>query len=160
MRIVLDANDFMRLSEGARGEILGLLDAGASQGGKRGAANSALRWRRPYDLSLEQARKLLHGMPEEHLKRLRLFAGGQGRVRLKDLLGVTRDKDIRVLSHFEGTLTRKLRRLLNDNEKKATLLGWDYDATQWSDDGAAIADGVYYVTPPTARSLKAYFDGR
>lgn len=160
MRIVLDRDDFMRLSDGAQNEIMGLLGGNASQSGRAGTASGALRWRRPYDLSLEQARKLLHGMPDDHLKRLRLFAGDEGRVRLKELLGVTKDKDIRVLSHFEGTLTRKLRRLLNDNEKKATLLGWDYDATQWNGDGSAIVDGIYYVTPSTARTLHAYFQGR
>ncbi len=65
-----------------------------------------------------------------------------------------------MLSHFEGAITRKLRRLINDDEKKATLIGWDYDSTTWSEDGWRIQDGIYYVTEASAEALAGVLASR
>jgi hypothetical protein len=152
MQLVIDAADYRRLSSEAREEILSLLE-GRVPPARPARSNPALRWRRPFDLSPELARKILHGLEEEHVKRLALFAKGDGRVALSRLLSETGDTDLRVLSHFEGVITRKLRRLIGDEEKKATLIGWDYESTSWNGDGTRILDGVYYVTETTSRSL-------
>ncbi|MEX2647648.1 MAG: hypothetical protein WD673_01385 [Alphaproteobacteria bacterium] len=154
MQLMIDGAEFRRLTPETREELLAVLE-GRKVPERQAGGNPTLRWRRPLDLSPELARKLVHGLADEHTKRLALFAKGDGRVPMSRLLAVTKDQDLRVLSHFEGVLTRKLRRLINDSEKKATLFGWDYDATQWSEDGSRIVDGVYYVTEPTARSLAA-----
>jgi hypothetical protein len=54
-------------------------------------------------------------------------------------------------------VTRRLRRLMNDTEKKANLIGWDYDSTQWDDAHTEIIDGVYYVSEKSAGALATLF---
>ena len=75
----------------------------------------------------------------------------------KQLLKVTGDRDARVLSYFQSVITRKLRRILGDTEKKLYLIGWDYAATKWNKAHTEIIDGEYYVTNRTLNALKAYF---
>lgn len=138
-----------------------------------------LRWREPVDLTPELTRRLLHGINQQHKDRLRLFAERGGRVRMRDLLthdgraGAPADPeaapkaapeaapeaaDVRMLSHFEGAITRRLRRILGDREKVAYLIGWDYASTEWNADASQIVDGVYYVSGPSAACLRDYFD--
>lgn len=152
MQLMIDASEFRRLSTETQTELVALLEGRPIQP-RAQVGNTQLRWRRPVDLTPDLARKLLHGLADEHVTRLSLFAGKTGRVAMSELLRTTKDDDLRVLSHFEGVLTRKLRRLINDAEKKATLLGWDYDSTKWSEDGGRIVDGTYYVTERTAEVL-------
>ena len=128
-----------------------------SQPGPKKPVAQGLRWRRPVDLTPELTRALVHGLSEDHRRRLRLFASRTGRVKMSELLAATGESDMKMLSYFEGVLTRKLRRLLGDGEKKATLLGWDYDATVWDHDNATILDGIYYVTEESAAALRGYF---
>ncbi|MSP82627.1 MAG: hypothetical protein EXQ94_06780 [Alphaproteobacteria bacterium] len=156
MQLVIEAADYRRLSQETRDELRAVLEGRALEPRtSKSKSNPALGWRRPFDLTPDLARKLVHGLEEDHVKRLTLFAKGDGRVALSKLLALTGETDLRALSHFEGVITRKLRRLIGDEEKKATLIGWDYDSTQWSGDGWRIVDGIYYVTEPTARSLAA-----
>ena len=123
---------------------------------KKGKAGSDL-WKRPYDLSPELAARLLRGMAENHRQRLAVFVEKGERVSMRDLLAVTDDSDVRVLSYFQGAVSRKLRRLVDDREKKVHLIGWDYDTTKWDDQHASIVDGVCYVTPETRRALQQCF---
>ena len=60
---------------------------------------------------------------------------------------------MRQLSHFQTVITRRLRRLIDDPEKKAELVKWDFDSTVWSADGDDLVDGTYYVSEATAASL-------
>ncbi len=110
------------------------------------------------DLSPELAARLLHGLSEPHRARLKLFARRGGRVTQRDLLKATDDRDMRVLSHFQAVLSRRLRRLLDDPEKRIHLIGWDFEATKWDKSHSDIINGVYYVTEPTARTLRGYFE--
>ena len=64
---------------------------------------------------------------------------------------------MRVLSHFQAVLSRRLRRLVHDPEKRLHLIGWDFEATKWNADHSAIEDGVYYVTDRTAETLREHF---
>ncbi|MGI9480962.1 MAG: hypothetical protein ACR2OR_01265 [Hyphomicrobiales bacterium] len=98
--------------------------------------------------------RLLHGLAENHRNRLAVFARMGDRVSMHDLLAVTGDKDIRVLSYFQGALSRKIRRLLADEEKKVHVIGWDFAATEWDPQHGMIVDGICYVTPETQQSLK------
>lgn len=123
---------------------------------KKGKATSDL-WRRPIDLTPDLATRLLHGLAENHRRRLEVFARQGERVSMHDLLAVTGDRDLRVLSYFQGALSRKLRRLLADREKKVHLIGWDYSKTKWDDEHARIVDGVCYVTEATRESLMQCF---
>ena len=75
------------------------------------------------------------------------------RVSIHELLAVTEDSDIRVLSYFQGAVSRKLRRLLADREKKIHLIGWDFAATEWDAEHTRIVDGICYVTPATRAAL-------
>jgi hypothetical protein len=79
---------------------------------------------------------------------------------MHELLAVTNDTDLRVLSYFQGALSRKLRRLLGDREKKIHLIGWDYETTEWDAQHNMIVGGVCYLTEATVRSLRECFVAR
>ncbi len=156
MQIVIETSDFRKLSPETQRELIQQFAAPSlftqTTGSSRGA-NAG--WRKPMDLDKDLARRLLNGLSENHRKRLEIFARNKGRARMKDLLAVTGDTHWRALSLFEGAMTRRLRRLVRDHEKKAHLIGWDYDSTVWDKEHKEIVDGVYYVTPATAKALKA-----
>ena len=51
------------------------------------------------DLTPELASRVLHGLAENHRHRLELLARQGGRASMVDLLGVTNDSDLRILSY-------------------------------------------------------------
>jgi hypothetical protein len=187
MRLVIEPRDFKRLSTSTQSELLRLLTGGApglgdalspeaaanavDSAAENGVANGAkakrprFRWREPVDLTPELTQRLMHGINQQHKDRLRLFAVNGGRVRMRELLdhdgrasdGEPAAADVRMLSHFEGAVTRRLRRILSDGDKVAYLIGWDYQSTEWNADASQIVDGVYYVSGPTAACLREYF---
>lgn len=157
MRIVIEQSDFRQLSAEARREIIEKF-AGETLEPRSGAKSGAnLRWRQPVDLDEDMATRLIHGLAEPHKRRLELFAKKGGRVRQKDLLAVTGDTDMRTLSHFQAVLTRRLRRFLEDPDKRVHLIGWDFDSEAWDSDHTELLDGTYYVTDRTANALKSHF---
>ena len=159
MQIVLDASDLRRLSPFARSELLRLFQAdGAASVPTRVVNKKGFRWRVPYDLTPELARKLMRGVGQDARKRLQLFARDGGRATMRELLAVTRDADLHVLSAFEGALTRKLRRLVGDDEKIVSLIMWDYDAEKWDPEHKTLLDGVYYVSPATVQAFRQVFE--
>jgi len=158
MQIVIETSDWQRLSAPARQELLQLLGSEAATAAPRSSAEQrGFRWRVPYDLTPTLGKKLLRGLGEDALKRLKLFARNGGRVTMRDLLAVTRDSDLHVLSAFEGIVTRKLRRLVGDDNKIVSLIMWDYDAEQWDSEHKELIDGVFYVSPATAQVLQRHF---
>ncbi len=158
MRIVIEEADFRRLSARTQSELLEMLAGKRIAEVAKTAKKPSYSWRRPIDLTPDLAVKLMHGLAENHRRRLELFARQGGRVSMKALLAVTRDKDLRVLSYFQGAVSRKLRRLLDDQSKQVQLFGWDYDSTKWDKEHKHIINGIYYVTDKTAKTLKGYFD--
>jgi hypothetical protein len=164
MQLVIDNGDWQRLSSSAREELIGLLGTEAAASRARGAPSpqnpKGFRWRTPFDLTPELGRKLLRGLAEDQLKRLRLFAKGNGRVSLKQMLAATKGADLHVLSAFEGAVTRKLRRLVGDENRIISLIMWDYDAEKWDRDHTELVDGMFYVSPATAKALRKSFASR
>ncbi|MHA1158807.1 MAG: hypothetical protein ACTSP2_08710 [Alphaproteobacteria bacterium] len=158
MRIVIEQTDFRRLSAGTQRELIQAFTGKAPVVAEVPKKPDKLLWRQPMDLSPELAVRLLHGLSEPHRARLKLFARRGGRVTQRDLLKATDDKDMRVLSHFQAVLSRRLRRLLDDPEKRIHLIGWDFEATKWDKSHTDIINGVYYVTEPTVRTLRDYFE--
>lgn len=160
MRLVIEASDFQRLSLPTRRELVEKL-AGKdtlSATDTRGSTRPRnLLWREPFDLTPELATRLMHGISESHRVRLKLFATRGGRVRQSELLAVTGDTDMKVLSHFQGAMSRRLRRMINDPDRRLHLIGWDYAATKWNDDHTEIVDGIYYLTEKTTRALQGHF---
>ena len=156
MRLLIEEKDFRRLSPSTRRELIEVF-SGKRAGQTQGGGKKSRRWDRPIDLTPELTNRLMHGLAKNHRRRLELFAHKNGRVSMKEILAVTNDKDLRVLSYFQGAVTRKLRRLLNDPENSLQLLGWDYDATKWDKEHKIIVDGVLYVTETTSSSLRNYF---
>lgn len=150
MNGVIDQADFRRLSPRTQRELIEKLAGKAMTEPKRRRSGTKLFWRRPVDLSADMTVKLLHGLAGPHRKRLELLANEIGRASLRDLLAVT---GWRVLSYFRSVLTRRLRRLIEDPERKAGLIKWDFESTKWDADGTSIVDGVYYVSPATAAAL-------
>ena len=158
MQIVIETADWHRLSAPVRQELLQLLGhQPPAEGPRTSAEQRGLRWRVPYDLTPALAKKLVRGLSDDTMKRLKLFARNGGRVTMRDLLAVTKDSDLHVLSAFEGTVTRKLRRLIGDDNKIASLIMWDYEAEQWDADHKELIDGVFYVSAPTAQALQRHF---
>ena len=167
MRLVIEQSDFRRLSAQTRNELIEAFTGKslpASGPAKSSAPKSSVPkssvkalWREPMDLSPELAARLLHGLSQPHRARLALFAKKGGRVTQRDLLKATDDSDMRVLSHFQAVLSRRLRRLLDDPDKRIHLIGWDFDATKWDKSHSDIINGVYYVTEATAHTLQDYF---
>ena len=154
MQLVIDQSDFQRLSPDIQAALIEAL-AGDSPIAHRHSGFHGLRWRQPIDLKPEQAARFVHGLPEGHRQRLVLFARKGGRVRMKEMQAVFGDADLRAASEFQKAMTRRLRRLFEDPEKKAQLIGWDFDATKWDKKRTTIVDGVYFVTEPTAKALKS-----
>ena len=155
MQIVIGQSEFRRLSPGTQKELLEHLAGGRLPREIRGRQSTELHWRKPVDLTTPMITKLLHGLSETQKKRLELFASKNGRATVTELLAVTGDTDWRTLSHFQAVLTRRLRRLIDDPDKKAEVIKWDFESTKWDGDGSNIVDGVYYVSPRTAQSLRA-----
>ncbi len=158
MRIVIEQSDFERLSQETQKELLEAFAGKATLAFRPAKKSAKLLWRQPMDLSPDLAVRLLHGLSEPHRVRLELFARKGGRVTQRELLKATEDKDMRVLSHFQAVLSRRLRRLLDDPEKRIHLIGWDFEATKWDKTHTDIINGVYYVTEATTRALQDYFE--
>ncbi len=158
MRIVIEQSDFRRLSAGTQKELIEAFAGQALGAAEAPKKPGKLLWRQPMDLSSELAVRLLHGLSAPHRARLKLFARRGGRVTQRELLKATDDKDLRVLSHFQAVLSRRLRRLLDDPEKRIHLIGWDFEATKWDKSHTDIINGVYYITEPTTRALRGYFE--
>jgi hypothetical protein len=168
MHLVIEPTDFARLSTGARDEILHLLQGpggrrtamrttAANDGPAAAPTKQGFRWRAPHDLNGKLVKRLLRGIDEATQKRLRLFARNDGRVSAKKLLAVTGDKDWKVLSAFEGQLTRRLRHLVGDENRMVSFMMWDYDSEKWDANHESLTDGVYYISPATTIALKAHF---
>ena len=157
MRLVIEQSDFRRLSAQTRKELIEAFTGKSLPAPQPSKSSGKALWREPIDLSPDLAARLLHGLSEPHRTRLELFAKKGGRVTQRDLLKATNDSDMRVLSHFQAVLSRRLRRLLDDPEKRIHLIGWDFNATKWDKSHSDIINGVYYVTEATAHTLQDYF---
>ena len=72
-------------------------------------------------------------------------------------MAVAGDPDLKATSGFVKDMTRRLRRMISDPEKKAQLIQWDFDSTKWDAGRTVIVDGVYYVSPATAHALRRAF---
>jgi hypothetical protein len=155
MHIVIEPKDFRKLSIDTQRELIRKFADPKSLESNRPARRAESSWKMPADVNKTLAKRLVNGLSENHRKRLEIFARNDGRARMTELLAVTGDSHWRALSLFEGVMTRRLRRLIGDEEKKANLIGWDYESTVWDKDHKEIEDGVYYVTPRTAAALKS-----
>ncbi len=158
MRIVIEQSEFRRLSSGTKREIIeALAGSGFLAPPATEKKREDLLWREPFNLTPSLVARLMHGLPVHHRVRLELFAKKRGRVTQKDLLVATKDSDMRVLSHFQAVLSRRLRRLIHDPEKRLHLIGWDFTATKWNKDNSVIEDGIYFVTDETTTALRDHF---
>ena len=154
MRIVIEHNEFRALTPETQRELIEKLAGKPITAGRRSAGSGGVSWRKPVDLTDAMAARLLHGLAEPHRQRLELFAKQGGRVRQKELLAATGDSDLRVLSHFQAVLTRRLRRFMDDPDKRVHLIGWDFEAESWDADHKVLVDGIYYVTDRTLQALR------
>ena len=157
MRLVIEASDFRRLSAETQRELIRHFAGRHFLEVRESRGRAQQEWREPIDLNRDLTRQLMHGLSESHRRRLEAFARSNGRISQKQLLKVTGDRDARVLSYFQSVITRKLRRILGDTEKRTFLIGWDYSATKWNKEHTEIVDGEYYVTNRTLNALKSYF---
>jgi len=157
MRLVIEASDFRRLSADTQKELMRHFAGKTFFDAKEIRRQNSQEIREPIDLDRELTVQLMHGLADNHRNRLEAFARRDGRITMKQLLKVTGDRDPKVLSYFQSVVTRKLRRVLGDIDKKTFLIGWDYASTKWNKEHTAIVDGDYYVTRKTLAALKSYF---
>jgi hypothetical protein len=156
MQLVIDQADFGRLSPGARSELLNLLSPPTQSQMPVTATRRNFRWRQPHDVTLPLLRKLLKGADAATRDRLTIFAHNNGRASMKQLLAVTKDKDWHALTPWEGGITRRLRRLVGDDNRIVSLMQWDYDAEVWDADHSHLLDGVYYLSETTTKALRKH----
>lgn len=156
MQLVIDQSDFARLSTAARSELLRLFggEAHLSPSAPAQPAKRNFRWRQPHDLTPALVRKLLKGADAATRERLTIFARNNGRASMKQLLAVTKDKDWHALTPWEGSITRRLRRLVGDDNRIVSLMQWDYEAEVWDAGHSNLLDGVYYVSAVTTKALR------
>ena len=157
MRLVIEASDFRRLSADTQKELIRHFAGRNFLEAKESRRRGQYEWREPIDLNRDLTMQLMHALADNHRRRLEAFTRTNGRVTIKQLLKVTGDQDSRVLSYFQSVVTRKLRRILGDSDKKTFLIGWDYASTKWNKEHTEIIDGEYYVTNKTLSALKHYF---
>jgi hypothetical protein len=157
MRLVIEASDFRRLSADTQKELIRHFAGRNFLEVRESRRRGQQELREPIDLNHDLAVQLMHGLAENHRRRLEVFTRNGGRVTMKQLLKVTGDRDPRVLSYFQSVVTRKLRRILGDTEKRTYLIGWDYTSTKWNKEHTEILDGDYYVTRKTLGALKSFF---
>jgi len=119
MQLVIDQTDFVRLSTTARSELLRLLggEAQPSAPAASAPAKRNFRWRQPHDVTQALLQKLLKGADAATRERFAIFARNNGRASMKQLLAVTKDKDWHALTPWEGSITRRLRRLVGDDNR-------------------------------------------
>jgi hypothetical protein len=154
MQLVIDRADFRRLSPATQRELLEFL-TGRSEAQARRAESPGLRWRVPYDLPDEIAPRLLAKLDERQLSLLRLFAKSKdGRVNMHQLQKLTNSGDLKATSELLHDITSRLRRMIEDPDKKAQLVHWDFDTTQWDEGKTTIVDGVYFVSDKTRQTLE------
>lgn len=153
MQILIDRADFRRLSPATQRELLEQLTGRSQEPAPKRSEAKGLRWRVPYELSSELAQRLIAKLDERQIALLRLFARKDGRVGMKEIQKLTGSDDLREMSELQQDITRRLRHLIEDPEKKAALIHWDFDATKWDEGQTQIVDGVYFVNPGTAKAL-------
>lgn len=160
MQLVIDRADFRRLSPTTQRELLEFLTGRSETPSKRTEA-PGLRWRVPYDLPEEIAQRLIAKLDGKHLELLRLFAKSKdGRVSMSQLLKLTGSDDLKATTELLHDITSRLRRLIDDPDKKAQLAHWDFDATKWDEGKTTIVDGVYFVSEKTRRTLESVLGKR
>jgi hypothetical protein len=160
MQLIIDRADFRRLSPATQRELLEMLTGRAETQAKRSEA-PGLRWRVPYDLPEDIAQRLVAKLDGKHLELLRLFARSKdGRVTMQQFLKLTGSGDLKSTTELLHDITSRLRRLIEDPEKKAQLAHWDFDATKWDAGQTTIVDGVYFVSDKTRKTLETVLGKR
>ena len=155
MQLIIDRADFRRLSPATQRELMEMLTGRPEAQAKRSEA-PGLRWRVPYDLPEDIAQRLISKLEGNQLELLRLFARSKdGRVSMSQLQKLTKADDLKATTELLHDITSRLRRLIDDPEKKAQLAHWDFDATKWDEGQTTIVDGVYFVSEKTRRTLEA-----
>src|SRR5690242_20872227 len=64
---------------------------------------------------------------------------------MTQLLAVTKDKDWHALTPWEGAITRKLRRLVGDDNRIASFMQWDYDSERSEEHTSELQSHVELV---------------
>lgn len=155
MQLVINGDEFRALSQSTQRELIEVFAGKGALQAKVRRYQKRISIRQPVDISEEQAKRLFHGLSDDHSRRLELFARKSGRVRMKEILALTGETDLSATTAFQREITRRMRRLIDDPDRRAQLIAWDIDATKWDDKKTTIVDGVYYVSERTAKSLMA-----
>ena len=85
MRLALEKSDFQRLSPEAQKELIGFFAGRPFVEADEEHANTKHHWRRPMDITPDQAGQLLHGLGDLHRLRLTLMAQQDGRASVAPL---------------------------------------------------------------------------
>ena len=104
VRLVIEASDFRRLSADTQKELIRHFAGRSFLEAREGRRRNQQESREPIHLNRNLTVQLMHGLADNHRRRLEAFARNSGRVTVKQLLKVTDDRDPRVLSYFQTNL--------------------------------------------------------
>ena len=86
MRLVIEASDFRRLSPDTQKELIRHFAGRNFLDAREGKRRSNHEWREPIDINRDLTRQLMHGLADNHRRRLQEFTRHGGRVTVKQLL--------------------------------------------------------------------------
>lgn len=147
MDIRLTVNDFRHLSGNTQSEILSLFsDASLTESKADSTPLSKDEEDRPEDITLRQVKQLMAGVNDLTKQALQLIADRDGRVNMSDIKQSLKivDSD---WAGMQSGLTRRLRTVIGDAERKAYLISWEHIGEEW----------VGSVSRATCKSLQNYF---
>jgi len=149
MKIILETEDFQRLSTAARDEILKLATGSKVSCNEEDPYGAA-------DLTPALAKKFMAGVSVQTKELLKVFVDNGGRASYSQLLKQQgKYDDWRKLRGFFSGVTRRTRKILQDNE--AQLLIWDENTAGYDEEGELL-DGEYVMSSMTVKALNLYFN--
>ncbi len=158
---VVEDRHLQQLSPSARRELLRVL---ATEVEEVRARYAALEWQpdgtQSYPLSEEEARHLLHGMPESARNLLRAFAersdGDQGAATFRELLKATGHSKVENLGRQIAWIELRLRTVTGNHD--AWLITWRKSDWKWSEQRQTYTRGRYFINGPAVDALRAAMD--
>ena len=157
---VVEDRHLQRLSPSARRELLQVLTAEVEEVRSRYAA---LEWQpdgpHSYPLTEEEARHLLHGMPESARSLLLAFAerfdGERGTATFRELLKATGHTKVENLGRQIAWIELRLRTVTGNPD--AWLITWRRSDWKWSEQRQTYIRGKYFIDGPAVPALRTVF---
>lgn len=155
---VIEERHLQQLSPSTRRELLQVLGSEVEEARQRYAA---MEWQpdgaQSYPLTEEEARHLLHGMPESARNLLGAFAerydGKRGAATFRELLKATGHTKVESLGRQIAWIELRLRTVTGNHD--AWLITWRKSDWKWSEQRQTYIRGRYFINGPAVIALRA-----